>query len=68
MSRINEAIDFESNDKNWKYDFTVMCRKYGKEFITILKAMWSANYDIQTEEEFCEMNGIPISFFNKTIK
>jgi hypothetical protein len=66
--RINEAMNFESNDKNWKYDFGIMCKKYGRDFIAILKVMWSVNYDVQTQEEFCEMNGIPISFFNKTIK
>jgi hypothetical protein len=37
-------------------------------FIAILKVMWVCDYDAQTQEEFCEMNGIPISFFNKTIK
>lgn len=68
MDRINEAIDFVSDDKNWKYEFPIMCRKYGKNFISILKVMWASNYDVQTEEEFCKMNGIPMTFFNKTIK
>jgi hypothetical protein len=45
-------------------DFGIL-KKYGRDFIAILKVMWS-DYDAQTQEEFCEMNGIPISF--KTIK
>jgi hypothetical protein len=56
--RINEAMDFRSNDK-W-IDFGIL-KKYGRDFIAILKVMWS-DYDAQTQEEFCEMNGIPISF------
>jgi hypothetical protein len=44
-----------------------MCKNM-EELCYILKVMWSVNYDAQTQEEFCEMNGIPISFFNKTIK
>jgi hypothetical protein len=66
--RIIEAMDFESDDRNWKYDFNTMCRKYGRDFIPMLKAMWEVNYNVQTEEEFCKMNGIPLSFLNKTIK
>jgi hypothetical protein len=62
--RINEAMDFESNDRT--YDFGIMQNM--EETFIILKVMWFVNYDAQTQEEFCEMNGIPISFFNKTIK
>jgi len=67
-NRITEAMDFESDTKNWKFDFAHMCRFYGKDFIENIKAMWSVNDDVQTEDEFCEMNGIPKSFFEKTIK
>lgn len=67
-NRIIEAMDFDSDTQNWKFPFAHMCRFYGKDFIDTVKAMWSANYDVQTEDEFCEMNGIPKSFFEKTIK
>lgn len=68
MNRIIEAMDFESDTKNWKYTFNVMSKKYGKEFIETLKAMWIANGGSQTEQDFCEMNDIPIQFFNKVVK
>lgn len=68
MNRINEAIDFESNTKNWKHSFKIMSKKYGKDFIEILKAMWNANGGGQTENDFCEMNEIPNQFFYKIIK
>jgi len=68
MSRIIEAIDFESDTKNWKMPFQKICRYHGKEFIEIMKAMWEVNMGVQTEEEFCEMNDIPKMFFEKTIK
>lgn len=67
MGRINEAIDFENPDTNFKYPFSVMTKKYGREFIEHLKAAWLANGDSQTKEEFCRMNGLPMDFFNKTI-
>jgi hypothetical protein len=68
MNRILEAIDFESDTLNWKYSFKIMCKKYGKEFIPTLKAMWEANGDGQTEEEFIRMNNLPKEFFEKYIK
>jgi hypothetical protein len=68
MNRIIEAMDFESDTKNWKYTFKVMSKKYGKEYIETLKAMWTANGGGQTEQEFCEMNDISIQFFNKVVK
>jgi len=67
-NRIIEAMDFESDTKNWKFPFDRMCKFYGRDFIETIRAMWEANYDVQTEDEFCEMNGIPKSFFEKTIK
>jgi len=67
-NRIIEAIDFDSDVRNWKFPFDRMCKFYGKEFIDTIKSMWESNYDVQTEDEFCEMNGIPKSFFEKTIK
>lgn len=66
--RIVEAMDFESNDNNWKFPFKKMSKKYGKEFIEILRAMWYANDGAQTEDQFCEMNGIPKPFFIGVIK
>jgi hypothetical protein len=68
MSRIIEAMDFESDDKNWKFDFKVMCKKYGKDFISILKVMWEVDDNINSEKEFCELNNINEQFFNKVIK
>jgi len=65
--RINEAWDFESDTKNWKYPFDRMTKFYGRDFIDMIKVMWMVNAT-QTEEEFCEMNGIPKSFFEKVIK
>lgn len=61
-------MDFESDQFNWKYPFEKMTKKYGREFIEILRAMWKANGGGQTEAEFCVMNGISLSFFNKVIK
>lgn len=62
-------MDFDSDDKNFKYDFKIMTRKYGKEFIEMCKSMWQANGGCQTEEEFCKMNAnMPKSLFEKTIK
>jgi hypothetical protein len=66
--RINEAMDFESDIYNWKYPFDKMCRFYGKEFIEIIKVMWDINNDVQTEDDFCKMNGLSKTFFDKTIK
>ena len=67
-NRIIEAMDFESDTNNWKYPFDRMTNFYGRDFIEMLKAMWQANGDAQTEDEFCVMNGVPKSFFEKTIK
>tara|TARA_R110000803_G_scaffold16197_5_gene44461 strand:+ start:5305 stop:5517 length:213 start_codon:yes stop_codon:yes gene_type:complete len=68
MNRIIEAIDFESDTKNWKYSFKIMSKKYGREFIETLKAMCQANGGGQTEKEFCDMNEITIQFFDKVVK
>lgn len=67
-NRIIEAIDFESDTQNWKFDFKHMSKRYGREFIDTVRAMWQANDGIQTEEEFCEMNGMPKGFFENVIK
>jgi hypothetical protein len=45
-----------------------MTKYYGRDFIEMVKVMWQVNDDVQTEDDFCEMNGIPKSFFEKTIK
>jgi uncharacterized protein YrzB (UPF0473 family) len=62
-------MDTESNDSNFKVDFKVITKKYGVAYIIFCKAMWEANDDVQTEEEFCKMNGnMPMGFFNNKIK
>jgi hypothetical protein len=66
--RIIEAMDFESDTLNWKYPFKTMSKKYGREFIDVVKALWEANGGSQTEEEFCQMNDLPKGFFDKVIK
>lgn len=64
-----KAIDWESNTSNFKYDFKIMSKKYGMAYIEYCKAMYNANKDIQSDDEFCQMNGnMPIGFFNKVIK
>jgi hypothetical protein len=68
MNKFEDTIDFESDTKNWKYSFKIMTKKYGREFISTLKAMWEANGGGQTEDEFCSMNNITIEFLNKIIK
>ena len=45
-----------------------MTKSYGRDFIEIIKNMWESSGNGQTEDEFCEMNGIPMKFFEKTIK
>jgi len=68
INRIIEAMDFESDTKNWKFPFERMCKFYGRDFIDTIRNMWQVNGDVQTPEEFCEMNNIPVKFFEKTIK
>ena len=68
MKRIFDIIDFESDDKNFTMDFKKASKKIGKEFIEIIQVMWSVNDNVQTEEEFCEMNNIPKGFFENKIK
>jgi len=48
-NRILEAIDFESNNRNFKFDFKNMTKKYGKDFIDLLKVMWSVNDNVLDE-------------------
>lgn len=67
-NRIIESLDYDSHTSNFKYPFTKMTKLYGKEFIELLQAMWLANGEGQTEEEFCLMNGIDSKFFNKVVK
>lgn len=68
MNRLIEAMNFESDAKNWKYPFPKMCKNYGKDFIDFIKVLWEANDGVQTEEEFCEMNDVPKSYFDKHLK
>lgn len=63
-----DAMDFESDVNNFKYDFKIMTKKYGNAFIEFLKASWIANDGIMTDIEFCKINAnIPIGFFNKVV-
>jgi len=66
--RVIPIMDFESDDKNFKMDFKKASKKIGKQFIEMIQVMWVANGGCQTEEEFCEMNGIPKGFFENKIK
>ena len=62
------AVDWESDTNNFKYDFKIMSKKYGQAYIVYCKAMWSANEGVQTEDEFCKMNAdMPRGFFDKVI-
>jgi len=64
-----DSMDFESDDKNFKYEFKIMTRKFGRAYIEYCKAAWMANDGVQSEEEFMKMNGdMPSKFFEKTIK
>ena len=67
-NRIINIMDFESDDKNFTMDFKKASKKMGKMFIETIQAMWVVNDNMQTEEEFCEMNGIPKGFFDNKIK
>jgi hypothetical protein len=63
------AMDYDSDDKNFIYDFKVMTKKYGQAYMEYCKAMWQANDGVQSEDEFMRMNGdIPVGYFNKVIK
>lgn len=63
------AFDFDSPDRNFKYDFAVMTKKYGQAYIEYCRAAWAANDGVLDEEEFRRMNGnIPEGFFNGKIK
>ena len=64
---LDKIIDFESDDKNFIGDFKMNSKKGGKPFIELLQAMWVVN-ETQSDEEFCEMNGIPKGFFENKVK
>lgn len=64
-----EAVDFESDTNNFKYDFKIMTKKYGQAYMEWCRNSWESNYGVQTEEEFCKMNAnMSISYFIKVIK
>lgn len=65
--RINQAMDFENNDKNWLFPFERMCKFYGKDFIEIIKVLWQVSKETMNEEQFCFINDLPMSFFQKHI-
>lgn len=63
------AVDWESDTNNFKFPFKIMSKKYGQAYIEYCKAMYIANNEVQTDEDFCKMNAdMPIGFFNKVIK
>tara|TARA_R110000868_G_C10842607_1_gene760177 strand:- start:395 stop:631 length:237 start_codon:yes stop_codon:yes gene_type:complete len=63
------AMDFDSDDKNFIYDFKVMTKKYGQAYIAYCRAMWEANEGVQSEDEFMKMNAeMPRAFFEKAIR
>jgi len=65
----DEAIDWNSDDQNFKYPFKTMTSKYGIQFIEYCKAMWIARDEIMTVEKFCNMNAnMPIGFFKNKIQ
>ena len=62
-----ESIDFESDDTNFKYEFKIMTKKYGRAYIEYCKDMWDSTD--MNEDEFCKMNGnIPVGFFKNKIQ
>ena len=62
------AFDTEG-EKNFKYDFGQMTKKYGQAYIEYCRAAWAVNDGVMTEDEFCIMNGgIPRGFFEKKVK
>jgi len=66
-NNIFKLVDFESDEKNFITDFKINSKKGGKDFIELIQCMWVIN-ETQTEKEFCDMNDIPIGFFNNKIK
>lgn len=69
IKRIHEVIDYDSDDQNFTVDFKTLTKKYGPEYIAICQAMWQANEDVMTEDEFMKMNGnMPRGFFEKVVK
>ena len=64
-----KTFDFENSENNFKYDFKMMTKKYGRQFIEYCKASWLVNCEDMTEENFCKMNAnMPIGFFKSKIK
>lgn len=62
-----EGLLYEESGSNTRYDFTKMCKKFGKPYIDYLIAAYSAKDDM-TNDEFCTLNGqVPVSFLEKKI-
>ena len=63
-----EAVDFESNTNNFKYEFKVMTKKYGQAYMEWCRNVWEINEGTQSKEDFCKMNAnMLISYFDKVI-
>jgi hypothetical protein len=68
-NKFTDIIDTESNESNFKIQFKDITKKYGQAYIEYCKAAWSANFGVQTEDEFMQMNGgMPRSFFEKNVR
>lgn len=66
---LNNAMDPHSDHSNFKVTFKELTKKFGQPYMLFCKAMWEANENVMSEEEFCIMNGnIPKGFFDKVIK
>lgn len=65
---INEAMDGDSDDSNFKVGFKVLSKKYGQAYIVFCQEMWKANEGVMTSNEFMKMNGdMPKVFFDRVI-
>lgn len=62
---IREAMSDDPDCKtNFKFDFKILTKKYGKAYIEYLKAAYLAKGDL-SNKEFCRLNHCPLSFLNK---
>lgn len=63
------SVDWESDEKNFKFEFSVMTKKFGQAFMVFCQAQWATNDGILSEDEFCKMNAnMPKKFFDNRIR
>ena len=60
---LNETVDYKGKT-NFKFSFKDLSKKYGKCYISYLKAAYLAK-DTLSDEEFCRLNHCPINLINK---